>query len=144
MSQTIKTKTLFDLLNDLTYAKVEWKDHSEADKKNFQVWMANRYLSMNLDLLKTVSLCQQYTDNLSPEMYYTFYSDILPKKKVYMKYIGASKSENKKHEALVQFVLSHTSYSRTEVEMMLEHIDVKDFLKLYGYTDESIKKEFAI
>jgi len=145
MEKSHKSKTLFDFLNDLTMAKTPWSDHSEADKKKFQVWMINRYLSMNTDMLEIVASVQCYTDVLSPESYYNFYLDFLPKKKVYMNYIGSKSDSDSKRTSLKKFLIEATSYSPNELDMILNHPDlIRDFLKNHGYDDEKIKKEFGL
>ena len=143
-TSTPKTKTIFELMNGLTTEKTPWEDHSLADQKNFQTWMVTRYLSMNTDMLDTVSAVQQYTDLLSPDIYYKFYLDFLPKRKIYMKYIGSKSEGSSKKTSLINFMVEHTAYSKKEMDMMLETIDIKEFIKSHGYDDEKIKKEFGI
>ena len=46
-------------------------------------WMLNRWFSMHPDYLEIIAECQSMTDNLSPELFYKFYSDLLPKKKFF-------------------------------------------------------------
>jgi hypothetical protein len=107
--------------------------------------MINRYLSMNTDMLEIVASVQCYTDVLSPESYYNFYLDFLPKKKVYMNYIGSKSDSDSKRTSLKKFLIEATSYSPNELDMILNHPDlIRDFLKNHGYDDEKIKKEFGL
>ena len=47
--------------------------------------MVNRFLSMNSNWLELVNEIQRY--DLPPEIQYKLYIDILPKRKVWLKYI---------------------------------------------------------
>ena len=61
----VKEKTIFDFLNDLTFNKTPWSEQTASDRKKFQPYMINRWLSMNSDYLEIVPECQRITDILS-------------------------------------------------------------------------------
>lgn len=80
-TNSIKKKTLFDHLNQITKVKNPnyWDTLSFEDKKTFDNYMIHRYLSMNMEWLDIIAQLQPYTQNLSKEMVYKVYSDLLPK-----------------------------------------------------------------
>ncbi len=143
----IKSKTIFDILNDLSFNKVEWENQ---EQKKVQTWMLNRWLSMHPDYLEIVAECQPMTDNLSPEMYYKFYLDLLPKKKFFTKYISKKAEKEDSYERLTNFISNCLNCSLAEADQNLQillqyHLEeLKEYLKKYGHDDKTIKREFGI
>lgn len=90
-------KTLFDhithitTINDSNY----FKTLSDMDKKTYSIYMINRFLSINSDWVVYVNEIQKYTQQLKENGIHKVYNEIIPKKKVYLKYIKSSK--NKKY-----------------------------------------------
>ena len=83
MASTKKAKTLFQHLSGLKESKTPWDSLSVMDKKTFEPFMVNRFLSMNMGLLELVNELQKFTiGQLSPRDVYKMYFDFLPKKKV--------------------------------------------------------------
>lgn len=140
----MKYKTIFDLLADINYNKVSWKDQSERERKLFSPYMINRFLSMDVGLVDMVNEVQSVCISLEPEYVYNVYLDILPKRKFFAKYIGTKvKTENK----LVDFLKQYIDLSRREMEEMVERLDpqeLKSELTKYGLSDKQIKKDFKL
>ena len=139
----MKQKTIFDILNDLTYNKVKWEDQ---DQKQVQPYMLNRWLSMHPDYLEIIAYCQPTTDLLNPEFYYKFYVDLLPKQKFFTKYQTGKKDE-KVNSNLIAFLSQRLELSFKEIDDLLEvvnHDDLKEYIKGHGYTDKQLKKEFGL
>lgn len=146
-------KTIFDLLNDMTFNKVKWSDQSDADKKSFQPYMVQRWLSMHPDYLDIVAYLQPYMSTLSAEQFYTVYLDMLPKKKFFTKYITAKKDAvTKNYEALIEFFADKWDISQSDMAdrliTILKFPDwkslIKEELNRYGINDSEIKKQFNI
>lgn len=148
----IKSKTIFDFLNDLSFNKILWKDQLESDRKKFQPYMINRWLSMHPDYLDLVAECQSVTNNLSAKEFYSFYLDLLPKKKFFTKYISSKTEKDPNRKKLISFMADKIQGSESEMEEYLEilmeqdtgYTDLKSWLKLFGYGDKEIKKEFGL
>lgn len=148
----IKSKSIFDLLNDLTFNKTSWKDQVDSDRKKFQPYMVNRWLSMHPDYLEIVSECQNITNNLQSREFYNFYLDLLPKKKFFTKYVSNKSDKEKKYDKLVSFLKDRLQCSEKEMEEHLETLFelpggisiIRDQLKKYGFDDKQIKKEFGL
>lgn len=141
MADSIKPKTIFDFLNDICFRKIAWSE--QTDKKRFQPYMVNRWLSMHPDYLEIVSEVQPITSRLEPREFYYFFVDLLPKRKFYVKYIKSDANDDK----LSSFIADKLKISKRDA---LETIDVsspddlKEWIRGYGYTDAEIKKYFSI
>jgi len=140
-----KPATIFDHLSHITEKKTPWDKLSEADQKSFSPYLINRWLSMNMDLIEIVDMFQQYTiGELDRKHVYQLYQELLPKRKMYNKYIKA-KDSDKYNKELLEFVAKHYQVSireATEYVAMLLAIDkelVIDILRKYGKTDKEIK-----
>lgn len=140
-----KPATIFDHLSHITEKKTPWDKLSEADQKSFSPYLINRWLSMNMDLIEIVDMFQQYTiGELDRKHVYQLYQELLPKRKMYTKYIKA-KDSDKYNKELLEFVAKHYQISireATEYVAMMLDIDkelVIDILRKYGKTDKEIK-----
>jgi len=148
----IKQKTIFDILNDLTFNKVPWESQSESDQKKVQMWMINRWFSMHLDYLEVIAECQPTTDLLDTKLYYKFYLDLLPKKKFFTKYISNKSEKDKKLGKVIGFLADKMQMSKDEAEQCVDVlmelpsglVEIRNFIKLYGYDDKGVKNEFGI
>ena len=92
---------IFDWLNQITYEKQPWNSFTEEDKKSFEPYMIHRFLSMNPDYIEFVNLVQtfSYTDK---EKIYNIYLYMIPKKKMFLKYIKSSRA--KRQEKLLKHI----------------------------------------
>lgn len=143
-----KSTSLFDVLNFLTADKRSWDSLTESDRKQVSPYMLNRFISMNRDLLPIVNEFQHYTIGLlNAREVYKLYLDILPKSKMFFRYVKGQ-SEDKYNSELIKYVSLHLKCSNAE---SIEYLDVlknnKDysnlifaFLKQYGLEDKVIKK----
>jgi hypothetical protein len=131
---------IFDWLNQITYDKQPWNSFTEEDKKSFEPYMIHRFLSMNPEYIEFVNLVQTfpYTDK---EKIYNIYLYMIPKKKMFLKYIKSSLK--KKQEKLLGYVASYYECSLGEAN---EYIDilrengVKDILNKMGVDEKEQKK----
>jgi len=147
-----KVKTIFDLLNDLTSNKISWRNQIESDRKKFQPYMINRWLSMHPDYLEVVSECQYVTNNLQPREFYNFYFDLLPKKKFFTKYVSNKSDKEKKYDKIIEFLKDRLECSEKEMSDNIETLFeipngisiIRTELKRYGFDDKQIKKEFGL
>lgn len=87
----IKSKTLFDHLNNITAVqdKDYWNALSVEDKKTWSNYMVIRFLSMNPSWTELLSQLQPVMQTLEPEVLYKFLINIIPKGRVFSKYVKA-------------------------------------------------------
>jgi hypothetical protein len=131
---------IFDWLNQITYDKQPWNSFTEEDKKSFEPYMIHRFLSMNPDYIEFVNLVQTfpYSDK---EKIYNIYLYMIPKKKMFLKYIKSSKT--KRQEKLLKHIALYYECSLGEAE---EYIDilresgVKSILTKLGVEEKEQKK----
>jgi hypothetical protein len=131
---------IFDWLNQITCEKQPWNSFTEEDKKSFEPYMIHRFLSMNPDYIEFVNLVQTfpYSDK---EKIYNIYLYMIPKKKMFLKYIKSSKT--KRQEKLLKHIALYYECSLGEAE---EYIDilresgVKSILTKLGVEEKEQKK----
>ena len=132
--------TLFDWLNEITVSKRHWSEFSEKDKDEFNPYMINRFLSMDKDYIELVNFVQNipYTEK---EKYYNIYKDLIPTRKVWLKYVK-SKIKGPNIE-LVSIIAEHFQVSQKEAKEYIEILgkdNLKLILNLRGIDDKEIKK----
>lgn len=142
-------KTLFEHLDEIyTQQRVNyWELIEESDQKTFNVYMVNRFISMNPDYLLIVNELQQYWGQVTPRAVYLFYSQILPKKRQFNKYVKSSK-ETQYDEWVVELVCQHYHVSNKEAEEYLHlfytsaagKTRLRELLESYGCDAKKIKK----
>ena len=143
----VKRKNLFDHINAITSQQHPnyWDDISNEDKKSWSNYMVNRFLSMKMDWVELVNEVQKY--QLKPKELYKVYTDILPKKKQWLKYIKGDKSM-KYPKWVYEIVAKHLEVSLREAAGAVEMYEIShggqaeliDILIKYGRTEEEIRK----
>lgn len=140
MKEQKHIKDLFGWLKEITLYKSDIGDITEDSWKSFQPFMVNRYLSMNPDYIEIVNYIQKFS-NSPKHQFYTMYKNIIPKKQVYLKWIG-----NKKQSQNVELVEKLSKYfviSKREIVDYLEILkkkDIKEILESMGEDEKDIKK----
>jgi hypothetical protein len=141
-----KAATIFDHLANITFKKVDWNTLSELDQKSFSPYLINRWLSMNPDLIEIVDMFQQYTIGpLSKKHVYQLYYDVLPKQKMYTKYIKGKKAKEYNKD-LLSMLTQHYQISKRDAKTYIDFWkdngvnDLKNLLKDYGKTEKEIKQ----
>lgn len=144
----VKTKTLFDHLNGITYAKTPWDTLTPADQKTFEPYMINRFLSMNPDYVTFINDLQQYVlSGLPRSAVYKLYLDILPKVKTYNKYVKSSGDTYSKE--LIDIITTHYQCSSREAKLYIDtfhKVDLnalKQIIMAYGNSDKVAEKLIA-
>ncbi len=110
--------TLFDWLNELTFNKRDWSTFSEDQRESFNSYMVHRYVSMYIGYVEIANVAQKLPLT-EKEKIYNIYKTMLPKKKMFLKYV---KKQNKNtYEDLLQYVANYYHCSFGEAE---EYIDI--------------------
>ena len=146
--QTIRRRSLFDHINEITAVqhKTYWKKLSEEDKKTWSNFMVNRFLSMNTSWLELTNEVQRY--DLPPEILYKLYTDILPKKKVWLRYVKGRKKMIEYPRWALEIISNHYQVnfreSKEYIEMFLltegGMYELAELFKKYGTEPKEIKK----
>jgi hypothetical protein len=93
---------IFNWLNEITVKKTPSSHFSQEDWDDWNSYMVHRFLSMNMSYIDIVNLAQKFhpTDKIG---IYNFYKDLLPKKKIWNKYI---KNQNKKDNKEISKIIA--------------------------------------
>ena len=144
---TVKKKSLFDHIKQITDVQNPnyWDDISDDDKKSWSNYMVNRFLSMKMDWVEFVNEVQKYS--LEPEQVYKIYTDILPKKRQWLKYIKGDK-KMKYPKWVYEIVAKHLQCSMREASEAVDMYELShggqaelvDILIKYGKTEDECRK----
>tara|TARA_R110000822_G_C15134194_1_gene475446 strand:+ start:337 stop:774 length:438 start_codon:yes stop_codon:yes gene_type:complete len=142
----MKGKTIFSILADVTSKKTNPNSYTEGDWKAYNSYMLNKWLSMNPNVTEIINFIQKYY-SLDKTIHYKLLSDILPKQKLFSKYIKGKKMD-KYNPELVTIVSKHYEISKREAKLYIDLFrDTTDgtnsltgVLELYGNTQKEIKK----
>lgn len=142
--------SIFDHLNNVMYDKPAWESLSDSDKKEWNTFMVNRWLSMDRNYIELVNELQHYTLGLlRPKDVYALYADVLPKRRAFNKYIGAKRTKKVKHDPkLVAAVARHYEIGNAEAssyvdtyKMSLDGLsELTSTLEAWGFSNDEIKK----
>lgn len=148
----MKSKTIFDHLKAITqesYDPEYFQKLSERDKKTFDVYMINRYLSMHPDYewIIIINEYQKVCFDMTPESVYKLYASDFPKNRVFLKYIKGEATQKYKKE-LIDLFREHFQVSKKEVREYLDILyntpdglrEIVDIVSMYGKTEKEIKK----
>jgi hypothetical protein len=132
---------LFAHLNNLLYKNKTWNKLTEEERKTFNVYMVNKFISMSPDYTGIVDMLQRYTGDLNQETVFNFYYHLLPKKKMYFKYIKGTKTEkdDQKIEMLSRYFECSLSQA-AEYMNLLSPESTEEILNKYGFEQPLIKK----
>jgi hypothetical protein len=142
-------KSPFDHVNAIyTDQSIDYFDTLEdADKKTFTQYMVNRIISMTPNYLPVVNELQQYYGQIGSRETYLFYSQLLPRRKVYNKYVKGEKDD--KYEFwLIDLLVTEYTISRAEalyyLGILYQTDEGKEELRFicqkYGTDPKKIKK----
>jgi len=132
--------TIFDWLNEITVKKTSPKDFTQQDWDDWNSYMVHRFLSMNMSYIDIVN----YVQNINPQNkkeIYTIYREMIPKRKVWNKYIkNQNKKDSKELSDIIASKLSIGSNEASSYIPILEKEGVTEILSDLGYE----KKNYLI
>ena len=139
MSQ-IEVKNIFGWLDEITVKKSHPDSFSEKSWDNWNSYMIHRYVSMYIDYIDVVN----YVQKISPQnkkQIYTIYREMIPKKKLWLKYI---KNENKRnYQELAEYIAEYLTISLGEADHyidILKETGVRQILWNMGVNEEEADK----
>lgn len=124
---------LWDWLNEITYIKRDWSSFTEDQYSSFNPYMIHRFISQESSYIEIANLAQR----LNPEnkrSIYEFYKNILPKRKIWNKYIKADKSQVNKD--LLDVLSKYFELSKRDVLdyiKILNKDEIKEILTDLGF-----------
>ena len=135
--------TIIDWINQVLIYKKPWDYFSDSDKKTFNTFIINRWLSMDKEFIEFVNYFQEYSiGTLESREVYRWYCDVLPRGKRFNKYIKGKKSK-KYDKDLTQILVNHFECSKLQAHEYIELInkeELKEILEMYGKDKKTIKR----
>ena len=138
----MKHKGLFDHITHITQKQTKgyWDTLNETEKKQWSNYMVHRFLSMKSEWIEVVNEIQKYWE-LKPKLVYQFYTDILPKGRVFLKYVK-SKHKSKVNKWAMELMMEYFECSEKEMEEYLKILNkqqVTSIIMKYGIDDKQVK-----
>ena len=135
---------LWDWLDEITVKKTPASQFSSEDWDSWNSYMVHRFMSMGKNNIEISNTAQRFlpTDKIG---IYNFYCSMIPKKKVWNKYIKSSiKGKNKE---LVEVISNYFEVGSHEADHYIDIIgkdEVKTILTSIGKEKKEITKLFKI
>jgi len=135
---------LWDWLDEITVKKTPASQFSSEDWDSWNSYMVHRFMSMGKGNIEISNMAQRFlpTDKIG---IYNFYCNMIPRKKVWNKYIKSSiKGKNKE---LVEIIANYFECGSHEADDYIDVIgkdEVKNILKSIGIEKKEITKLFKI
>lgn len=132
--------TVFDWVNMITFDKREWDSFTEVEQSAFNPYIINRVLSMTKNYIPIVEMAQTYP--MPNEKLYDFYKDVIPKKKVWSKYIKSTlKYDNEQIDTLSKYFECSTREIKDYLNI-LEKKEIDVILnEINGYSKKKKKND---
>tara|TARA_R110000796_G_scaffold75187_1_gene168749 strand:+ start:467 stop:907 length:441 start_codon:yes stop_codon:yes gene_type:complete len=139
MSQ-IEVKNIFGFLEEITLRKSPPEKFTASSWEKWNSYMIHRYVSMNLDYIDIVNYAQKISPQ-NKQQIYSIYREMIPKKKLWLKYI---KNENKKnYQELAEYVAEYFECSLGEADHYIDILQtpgITDILFKMGVEEKEISK----
>jgi len=132
--------TLWNWLEQITVDKKDWNSFTEDQQASFNPYMVHRFVSMYYGYIDIANIAQKIplTDK---EKVYTIYKTMLPKKKVYLKYVKNQTQRN--YKELAEYVAEYLQCSLGEADeyiSILQDTGVRSILWKMGVNEEETEK----
>jgi hypothetical protein len=139
MSQ-IEVKNIWGWLDEITVKKSPPENFSQSSWDNWNSYMICRYLSMHIDYIDIANYVQKMNPQ-NKQQIYSIYREMIPKKKLWLKYI---KNENKKnYQEVSEYVAKYFSCSLGEADNyidILKTTNVRGILWEMGVNEKETEK----
>ena len=135
-----QVKTIFQWLNEITLYKSSPEEFSQESWDKWNTFMICRYLSMDINYIDIVNYVQKVNPQSKKEIY-TIYREMIPKKKVYLKYV---KNENKKnYQELAEYIADYLECGLGEADEyipILQEHGIRGILWKMGVEEDETEK----
>jgi|TARA_R100000084_G_C4642113_1_gene144413 hypothetical protein len=135
-----KTKNIFDWLQHITWFKTPVEEFTDKDWENFNSYMVHRFISMNLYYAEVAAYAQSLMPDNKKEIY-NFYKEMIPKRKVWLKYIKSKNKSNNKE--LIKILADYFKLGTSEIPSyinILGNKKITEILREMGIEEKEAKK----
>jgi hypothetical protein len=132
--------TIWNWLEEITYKKSPASSFSEKDWESFNSYMIHRFISMNPYYIEITNKVQTILPTEKIRIY-TVYKELIPKRKVFLKYIKGNSS--KYNTELMELLSNHFECSKKEAKEyfdILGKVKIKNLLGKMGFEKKEITK----
>ena len=135
----LNPKNVFEWLNELTDKKSSLDSIEESAWEDFNAYMIHRFVSMYQDYIEIANLAQKFSPT-DKKGIYNFYCEMLPRKKMFLRYIKSKTKQNPKEilEPMVKY-FECSFVEANEYINLLNNEDIKEILIRLGINDKEIK-----
>ena len=132
--------TVFNWLEEITVKKTSPNHFTQSDWDDWNSYMVHRFLSMNISYIDIVNLVQNINPQNKKEIY-TIYREMIPKRKVWNKYIKSTvKKDSKELAIIIANKLSIGSDEASSYIPVLGKEGITEILCDLGFEKKEIKK----
>ena len=133
-------KNIFGWLNEITVQKSPPESFSPKSWDNWNSYMVHRFLSMNRYYIDIVNYVQKMNPQSKKEIY-TIYREMIPKKKLWLKYLKKeSKTNTKKISEYIGEYMEVGLREANDYISILGKEGIKNILSSMGIEDKEVKK----
>ena len=132
--------TIWNWLEEITYKKSNVNSFDEQDWDTFNSYMIHRFISMNPYYIELVNEVQTILPTEKKQIY-TIYRELIPKRKVFLKYIKGNSS--KYNQELMELLSNHFECPKKEAKEyfdILGKVKIKNLLSKMGFEKKEITK----
>ena len=140
MSKQKYIKDLFGWLEEITHNKSPLENISSESWDKWNTFMIHKYLSMSPDYIELVNYIQKIPYDKKQQIY-SIYREMLPKRKVYLKWIGSKKKAQNKTAA--EYIAKYFECGVGEAEEYMDILrkpGILEILYKMGINDEEANK----
>ena len=131
----------FDFLKILHNKNRKWGNFSDEEKKAFNVFIVNKALSFNPDYLNLVNTTQRYTNGyLTPKEVFKVYSDFLPNRFKFYRWIKGKKDLNKELLTHLSELFETSNRESQDMVGLLSKKELREVLQTKGIEKKEITK----
>ena len=131
---------IFGWLNEITVQKSPPESFSPKSWDNWNSYMVHRFLSMNKYYIDIVNYVQKMNPQSKKEIY-TIYREMIPKKKLWLKYLKKeSKINTKKISEYIGEYMEVGLREANDYISILGKEGIKNILSSMGIEDKEVKK----
>jgi len=135
-----RTKNIFCWLQEITLYKTPAEEFTDNDWEKFNSWLVHRFISQSVYYVEVADYAQSMLPTMKKEIY-NFYKEMIPKRKVWLKYI---KTKNKEvNKELISHIASYYEVGLREARSYINVITDEEMpiiLGEMGLEDKEIKK----
>tara|TARA_R100000734_G_C3299271_1_gene90108 strand:+ start:344 stop:778 length:435 start_codon:yes stop_codon:yes gene_type:complete len=134
----LNPKNIFEWLEHLTYKKSSYNSFEEKSWENFNAYMVHRFVSMYEGYIDIANIAQRFhpTDKKG---IYNFYCEMLPKKKMFLRYIKSKIKISPKE--IKQYISNYYKCSLDEANEYITLLDKSDIKMIFDKLGVEIKEQ---